>query len=452
MFEGENFIVRPNADSIDVCCENLCRSDVVIFIIDKYYGNLLNGKDISAVHVEFDEAQKKSKKFFVFVHDKTIDDYDSHFKKTSKKLNKTNKKINKKTPYYEPKDDKKRQQMTSFLKETLSLNGKSNTRWRDSFKDIDELKEKVIKRLNDYFPEKKNNDKLIKKYEDDFKKAVDAAREKYKAGGNPIAIIQNDLNEINKEYLQSAHLDKNKDETYVRYLIFSSFLAINAHVDDQTIQTAQDQLRECLVIMKENKKFFDDWDFAKVNYYDAATYRQLRHGGIAMENIEKFISDNKNKIQRQSELLLHKNLVILYSDDNRDTNDLTKFNKSSYEILNLYKNGNIDTFNRFDAIRRVFEGFVKNGQIKECTELFDKLKGLFKLAKPKLLKVYECSYYKDLYYYHCLTKMEKEKKEYLIKALTMCKEYSLNGQRESLLGLMNRFDDALPEGSQSLLD
>ena len=75
----ETFAVDGVSDSIAVCLANLRVSDVVVVILSQRYGPPLRplGTDLSATHVEYDEAIKNQKPVLFFVRDRLMAVYDA---------------------------------------------------------------------------------------------------------------------------------------------------------------------------------------------------------------------------------------------------------------------------------------------------------------------------------------------------------------------------------------
>lgn len=76
--DNSDFEIFSDKSAIEICLENLRRSDFVIFIIDKRYGNTLENlgyPKLSATHLEYLEAKKNSKPILFYIRDKTYSDY-----------------------------------------------------------------------------------------------------------------------------------------------------------------------------------------------------------------------------------------------------------------------------------------------------------------------------------------------------------------------------------------
>ncbi|TGK87185.1 DUF4062 domain-containing protein [Leptospira montravelensis] len=76
--DSSDFELFPDKSAIETCLENLRRSDYVIFIIDKRYGNTVENlgyPKLSVTHLEYLEAKKNSKPILFYIRDKTYGEY-----------------------------------------------------------------------------------------------------------------------------------------------------------------------------------------------------------------------------------------------------------------------------------------------------------------------------------------------------------------------------------------
>jgi hypothetical protein len=71
---SSDFEVQPAADSIETCLANVRASDVFICILSQRYGTPLGRagfKDVSATHLEWEEAKAQGKPIYLYVRDRT---------------------------------------------------------------------------------------------------------------------------------------------------------------------------------------------------------------------------------------------------------------------------------------------------------------------------------------------------------------------------------------------
>lgn len=136
------FIVDPYEDSIESCLKNLTASDVVVCIIDRRYGGVINIGDhsgLSATHAEIRSARDSKVPVFFFVRNYALLDYEQLRKNFE----------------YSPNwiEAKYKSEWFEMVKECASLPlQKCVSNWCDPFMSSVDLKKLVLKRVQDCFP------------------------------------------------------------------------------------------------------------------------------------------------------------------------------------------------------------------------------------------------------------------------------------------------------------
>ena len=139
------FYVDPNESSIASCLANVLSSDVVVCILDRRYGEVINAgphQGKSATHAEIEHARNHKKPVFFFVRSETWREYQEL---------RTNEAYQ--TKWMEPNDPQKRKLLFDFMQDTSGLpNSAYWSNWCDLFETSVDLAPIVSKRLVDKFP------------------------------------------------------------------------------------------------------------------------------------------------------------------------------------------------------------------------------------------------------------------------------------------------------------
>jgi hypothetical protein len=134
------FLVAPDANSIENCLANLRRADHVVFILSQRYGPSLSKAgydDMSATHLEYREARRLKKPIYMYVRDRLEADAALHKKNRGAKLN-----------FGWVSDDS--QQLFALLDEHRKLVKKAaESNWLWTFRDSVELKSILRKDFKD---------------------------------------------------------------------------------------------------------------------------------------------------------------------------------------------------------------------------------------------------------------------------------------------------------------
>jgi hypothetical protein len=82
-----DFHVTTDQNSIETCLANVRSCDHFVIILDQRYGPILSdfGHNVSATHLEYQEALKEGKQVHLFARDRLVADY-SIWKKTENKI------------------------------------------------------------------------------------------------------------------------------------------------------------------------------------------------------------------------------------------------------------------------------------------------------------------------------------------------------------------------------
>lgn len=143
----EDFDVEAVGDSIETCLTNVARSDVVVSIVDRRYGPVLphgEHKNISATHAEIRHARKQRIPVFVFVRDKSLEEF-AMMRRNGPDI---------KTNWVEPEKKDQRSRWYDFVKELSALEHHANwSNWYDPFTTSVDLKDGVRTRLIQRFPQ-----------------------------------------------------------------------------------------------------------------------------------------------------------------------------------------------------------------------------------------------------------------------------------------------------------
>jgi len=131
------FRVDPGANAIESCLENVRQSDIVLFIFDRRYGNPISEYGgLSAVHLEFNEAQKHGKDFLNFVRAGTVQQYNAWVKAGCS-----------------GEEGTEKSRLFRLIKEVITLRkGKGPNNWYEEFRASPDLRRLMTKRLQDEFP------------------------------------------------------------------------------------------------------------------------------------------------------------------------------------------------------------------------------------------------------------------------------------------------------------
>ena len=135
-----DFTVVPDANSIETCLTNVRASDYIVVVLSQRYGPSLikaGYPDISATHLEYQEAIKHSKFVFVYVRDRLESDY---------RLWRNNGKDSSlKYTWVKPSDSR----LFDFLHEhQLLVANKPTTNWYYTFRTSLDLKRLVMRDLH----------------------------------------------------------------------------------------------------------------------------------------------------------------------------------------------------------------------------------------------------------------------------------------------------------------
>jgi len=136
------FEVDPLLNKIETCLQNVRRSDIVLFIFDRFYGKPLGGKygEKSATHVEFEEAVREKKGLFHFARRGTWIDFTQWRRKGDS------------FPLHWV-DTEQHEQFFKFLSEVDDLHNKEERNdWVDVFEKSPDLRMVVAERLYRRYP------------------------------------------------------------------------------------------------------------------------------------------------------------------------------------------------------------------------------------------------------------------------------------------------------------
>lgn len=134
--EVSDFEIYPDKSAIETCLENVRRSDYIIFIVDRRYGNTverLGYPKLSVTHLEYLEAKLAQKPILFYIRDKTY----SEFKLFN--LNQDSYKFN----WIAETES----QLFSLIKFHSENSNKNDNNWIIPFKNSIELKLSIEKKL-----------------------------------------------------------------------------------------------------------------------------------------------------------------------------------------------------------------------------------------------------------------------------------------------------------------
>ena len=138
------FLVDPLENSVESCLNNLSTSDVVVCILDRRYGGIINSGEyhgLSATHVEIRRARHERIPLFFFIRNFAWQDYEQIRKNTNY------------SPNWVEKVEGKKKKWFEMVEECASLpQHESVSNWCDQFQASVDLKQLVLKRLLDCFP------------------------------------------------------------------------------------------------------------------------------------------------------------------------------------------------------------------------------------------------------------------------------------------------------------
>lgn len=135
------FEVILNENSIETCLSNVRECDEFILVLDKRYGPSLQASgfdDLSATHLEYNEAVKHKKRIHVFLRDRLDADY------AIWRRNKTDQ-SSPKLSWVSPKDER----LFNLLAQHAKLDGRSeSSNWYATFRSSVDLKQSIARRLS----------------------------------------------------------------------------------------------------------------------------------------------------------------------------------------------------------------------------------------------------------------------------------------------------------------
>lgn len=138
-------------DSIEACLLNIDRCDVVVCIVDRRYGPLLQGEygDFSATHIEIKHAREVGKPILTFIRDQAYREF-KLIQKSRHQSDMPSEHLKWILPESEKEDKRVRQRYVEMISELTSLqNGKN---WFDPFRTSVDLASIIRKRLIENFP------------------------------------------------------------------------------------------------------------------------------------------------------------------------------------------------------------------------------------------------------------------------------------------------------------
>lgn len=136
---SSGFEPTRDQNSIEACLENLRKCDAVIVILCRRYGPSLAAAgfpDISATHLEYNEAKKTGKPIHMYVRDRLEADY---------RIRKSNKVSPVKLTWIEKEEDRR---LLDLLESHRTLSQDSKGNWFDTFRDSVELKALIRRDFN----------------------------------------------------------------------------------------------------------------------------------------------------------------------------------------------------------------------------------------------------------------------------------------------------------------
>ena len=81
----EMFGARPEAP-IDVCIDEVRKSDVLVIIVGHRYGTFVPGTDLSFTETEYEEGYRLNKSSFVYIRDESVPILAQHFEQEPAKV------------------------------------------------------------------------------------------------------------------------------------------------------------------------------------------------------------------------------------------------------------------------------------------------------------------------------------------------------------------------------
>ncbi|MBN1459005.1 MAG: DUF4062 domain-containing protein [Armatimonadetes bacterium] len=134
----DGFEIVPNKDSIETCLVNVRSSNYLLLILSRRYGPSLKSAgypDVSAFHLEYDEAVKCGMRPLVYARDRLVGDWAVWRKQKDK------------TALELPWTEKKDYRLLQFLQEHAKLDDASRSNWYQTYSSSTDLRQLIAKDL-----------------------------------------------------------------------------------------------------------------------------------------------------------------------------------------------------------------------------------------------------------------------------------------------------------------